>query len=344
MSIAAELSARLARDAEAVCRHYLAAGRREGRYWMVGDVAGSPGRSLYVRLIGPESGRGAAGQWTDAATGDHGDLLDLIALNRHMTISEAIAEARRFLALPRAEPRDRSVAPAPQGSPRAARRLWAMSRSIAGTLAEQYLNARGIAARPGWRSLRFHPRCWYRPSTDDPPDIATAWPAMIAAVTDLSGEIRGVHRTWLDPSGGKPPIANPRRAMGHLLGNAVRFGRPDAILLAGEGIETVLSIATALPALPAWAGLSANHLAAIELPPDLERLYVARDPDAAGRWAAATLQQRATAAGMEMLPLDPAGGDFNDDLQRLGRKELRRALLRQLHPGDATRLASGCST
>jgi hypothetical protein len=90
MSIAAELSARLARDAEAVCCHYLAAGRREGRYWMVGDVAGSPGRSLYVRLIGPESGRGAAGQWTDAATGDHGDLLDLIALNRHMTISEAI--------------------------------------------------------------------------------------------------------------------------------------------------------------------------------------------------------------------------------------------------------------
>ena len=48
---AAELSERLAQSAQAVCRHYLPAGRREGRYWMVGDVAGTPGRSLYVRLF-----------------------------------------------------------------------------------------------------------------------------------------------------------------------------------------------------------------------------------------------------------------------------------------------------
>ena len=49
---------------------------------------------------------------------------------------------------------------------------------------------------------------------------------MIASVTDLSGDLTGVQRTWLDPSGlGKAPIDTPRRAMGHLLGNAVRFGR-----------------------------------------------------------------------------------------------------------------------
>ena len=35
---ASELARRLARDAEAVCRHYLSKGRRQGRYWMVGDV------------------------------------------------------------------------------------------------------------------------------------------------------------------------------------------------------------------------------------------------------------------------------------------------------------------
>ena len=34
------------------------------------------------------------------------------------------------------------------------------------------------------------------------------------------------------------------------------------------------------------AGLSANHLAALDLPPSLRRLYVARDNDAAGRRAA----------------------------------------------------------
>lgn len=47
--------------------------------------------------------------------------------------------------------------------------------------------------------LRFHPHCFYRRSEDDAPDTRPAWPAMIAAVTDLEGAITGVHRTWLDP-------------------------------------------------------------------------------------------------------------------------------------------------
>ena len=57
---ATELAYRLAREAEAVCRHYLSNGRRMGRYWVVGDVANTPGRSLYVRLYGGVSSRGAA--------------------------------------------------------------------------------------------------------------------------------------------------------------------------------------------------------------------------------------------------------------------------------------------
>ena len=64
-SEAADLAHRLARHAEAVCRYYLSNGRRHGRYWLVGDVANTPGRSLYVRLDGPDSGKGAAGKWTD---------------------------------------------------------------------------------------------------------------------------------------------------------------------------------------------------------------------------------------------------------------------------------------
>ena len=64
-SQAAELAQRLARSAEAVCRYYLSNGHREGRYWIVGDVANTPGRSLYVRLYGPLYGKGAAGKWTE---------------------------------------------------------------------------------------------------------------------------------------------------------------------------------------------------------------------------------------------------------------------------------------
>jgi hypothetical protein len=64
-SHAADLARRLARNAEAVCRHYLSNGHREGRYWLVGDVANAPGRSLFVRLSGPDCGKGAAGKWTE---------------------------------------------------------------------------------------------------------------------------------------------------------------------------------------------------------------------------------------------------------------------------------------
>src|SRR3546814_4075229 len=93
-SQAADLAQRLARDAEAVCRHYLPNGRRHGRYWLVGDVRNTSGRSLYVRLTGPESGSGAAGKWTDAATGEHGDLLDLIALNRGLDAFREVLDER----------------------------------------------------------------------------------------------------------------------------------------------------------------------------------------------------------------------------------------------------------
>src|SRR5271166_7145315 len=102
---ASDLARRLAQNAEAVCRRYLSNGRRQGRYWTVGDVRNTPGRSLFVRLKGAESGKGAAGKWTDAATGDHGDLLDVICEScRLADFRDVVDEARRFLELPRPEP------------------------------------------------------------------------------------------------------------------------------------------------------------------------------------------------------------------------------------------------
>src|SRR4051812_41056230 len=146
-SQAADLARCLARDAEAVCRRYLSNGRRWGRYWVVGDVANTPGRSLFVRLTGPDRGKGAAGKWTDAATGEHGDLLDLIGLNLGLEhLRDALDEARSFLSLPRPQhPPDRYERQSltPMGSPESARRLFAMSQPIAGTIAETYLRQRG---------------------------------------------------------------------------------------------------------------------------------------------------------------------------------------------------------
>ena len=210
-SQAADLARCLARNAEAVCRHYLPNGRRRGRYWVVGDVANTAGRSLFVRLTGPDSGKGAAGKWTDAATGQHGDLLDLIALNRRLErLRDVLDEARSFLSLPRPEPPPdchRRQPPAPMGSPESARRLFAMAQPISGTIAEAYLRNRGITALHDAPALRFHPRCYYRPDANAPTEI---WPALIAAVTDLSGDITGAHRTWLDPTGRTRPRSTRR--------------------------------------------------------------------------------------------------------------------------------------
>lgn len=341
---ASDLAQRLGHRAEAVCRQFLSNGHREGRYWLVGDVQNTPGRSMFVRLTGPESGKGAAGKWTDAATGDHGDLLDVIRESLGLVDFKDVAhEARTFLSLPHPEPepsRRQRPATAPSGSPEAARRLYAMSQPITGTIVEAYLRRRGITALHGAGSLRFHPRCYYRPDDYSPTEI---WPAMIARVTDLDGRITGAHRTWLNPAGfdlvrlGKAPIDTPRRAMGDLLGNAVRFGVATDVLAAGEGIETMLSLRCVLPTLPMAAALSANHLAALLLPPTLRRLYIARDNDAAGDGAAIALTERARSAGVEAITWTPRRGDFNEDLRGIGVDVLAAALRIELIPQDVAR-------
>src|SRR6185437_6656699 len=226
---ASELARRLARDAEAVCRHYLSKGRRQGRYWTVGDVRNTPGRSMFVRLSGPESGPGAAGRWTDAASAEYGDLLDVIRESCGLVEFRDVAEeAQRFLSLPRAEPPYAPRPPVPAGSPEAARRLWAISKPIRRTVVEIYLRNRGIKAVHDAGALRYHPRCYYRRDEHSPTETR---PAMVAAVTDLSDGITGAHRTWLAPDGfGKAPVDTPRRAMGGLLGHAVRFGVADDVL------------------------------------------------------------------------------------------------------------------
>lgn len=64
---------------------------------------------------------------------------------------------------------------------------------------------------------------------------------MIASVRDQGGTLTGVHRTWLDPSTrDKAPVATQRKAMGDLLGHAVRFGTALDIMAAGEGIEALM--------------------------------------------------------------------------------------------------------
>ena len=315
---AAGIAAALGAQAESVCRRYLPHGRRQGRYWVAGDLDGARGRSLYVRLAGP----GTPGKWTDAAQGTHGDLLDLI---RHRTnaptLRAALDEARAFLALP---------APPAAGEgdrydgTQAARRLWRRCRAIDGTHAERYLHARGLA-RCRFAALRFHPELRYR----EGPTVRRL-PALVAAVTGDDGAVCGVQRTWLDPrSPAKAGVATPRKALGRIYGRAVRFGTvpaDGASLLVGEGIETVLSLVTAIPAITAAAALSAGSLGAFSAPPGVARLVIARDNDIEGEQAAMRLARRCARAGVAAAVVVPEGDDFNDDLVVLGPEALAARL------------------
>ena len=307
---AAAVAAALAERAEEVCRRYLPYGRRRGRYWVAGDLDGGRGRSLFVRLAPP----GTPGKFTDSATAEHGDLLDII---RHRinapTLRAALEEARAFLARP--------AAPAPGSgdaydATEAARRLWRRCRAIDGTHAEAYLHARGLD-RCRFPALRYHPALLYR---DD--GGVRRLPALVAAVTPHDGDvITGVHRTWLDPR--RPEKANlpsPRKALGRIFGHAVRFGDPadGASLLVGEGIETVLSLVTASPEITAAAALSAGSLGAFAPPAGATRLVIARDNDPEGECAAERLARRCARAGVAATVIVPRGADFNEDLLAFG--------------------------
>ncbi len=317
---AASVAAALAERAEEVCRRYLPYGRRRGRYWVAGDLDGGRGRSLYVRLAPP----GAPGKFTDAATGEHGDLLDII---RHRinapTLRAALDEARAFLARPAAPAEGVGDA---YDATEAARRLWRRCRAIDGTHAEAYLHARGLA-RCRFPALRYHPALLYRDGAG-----VRRLPALVAAVTGGAGEhpgagerpdrnaVCGVLRTWLDhrrPA--KARVSRPRKALGRVHGHAVRFGDPaDGTLLVGEGIETVLSLVTAVPSIAAAAALSAGSLGAFSPPAGTARLLIARDNDEEGERAALRLARRCTRAGVDATVISPRGEDFNDDLLTFG--------------------------
>ncbi|UHC17899.1 toprim domain-containing protein [Methylobacterium currus] len=335
---AADLSRRLADNVEAFCRRYLSNGYRSGRWWCVGDVFNSEGESMYVRLTGPSRGKGARGKWTDGATGEHGDLLDVIRLQCGDRWKETLAEARAFLSLPQPPiPGRARPLPAARDTVESARRMLRYGRPVPGTVAAAYLRSRGLEHAVDQPTLRFHPRCLYRPSAKEPAGPDIYHPALLASVTDLSGAVMAVGRTWLSPDGrGKAAVRDPRRTLGNQLGHGVRFaGTVSDLMVAGEGVETVLSVQRVLPAVLHVAALSGAHLGALILPPGLRHLYIARDADPAGESGAATLRQRAEAAGILVTDLDPREDDFNTDLCHIGPRDLALHLAPQLDPNDA---------
>lgn len=334
---AADLSRDLARHAEAFCRTYFPNGRKVGNYWQMGDVTGVPGRSLAIRL--KESGGREAGNWADRATGEYGDLLDLLEIRIAPTsFRELRSEAMSFLGRPEVDHAENgSSVQHGQASDHAekGRKLFSYGQTFKGTPAERYLRARGIS-RFG-PALRYHSRVYLRDSDGSLLQV----PAMLAAITDNDGNVTGCSRTFLDTKLDRvAAVEEPKRVLGQLYGNAIRFsaraGGED--LIAGEGLENVLSVGSTLPLLDLASCLTAQHLALFNPPPWCKRLWIARDNDEAGEKAAFELRTRAEPMGIDVFDLVPERNDFNDDLREDGLQQLRSKLEAQMRAAASGRL------
>ena len=331
----ADLSADLADRAESFCRQYFPEGCKQGNYWQVGDTSGAKGQSLAIRLQA-EGGR-KAGSWQDFATGQYGDLIDLLHERLgSVTLKETLREAQSFLGEApcpvvsrEAQRAERPDAASSKRTGRA-RKLFAAGKPVLGTLAATYLQRRGIT-RLG-PALRYHPRVLLRQGEDDadPPQKA---PALLAKITDNRGQITGCARTYLDPStGGLAAIESPKRILGQLRGHAIRFwsGSPRSDLIVGEGLENTLSVGTALPEFDLASCLTATHLGLFIPPPGVKRIWIARDNDEAGHNASMRLRNQLESLGITCGDLVPRMGDFNDDLRAFGKDALRRSVLKAM--------------
>lgn len=179
--------------------------------------------------------------------------------------------------------------------------IWCAAGPAKGTVVETYLRARGITlAAPD--SLRFHPTLQH-------PD-GWSGPAMIAAVSDASGEIVAIHRTYL-----LARLKTDKRMLGPCGSNAVWLARPGRVIAVAEGIETALS-AMQMQGLPTWAALSASGLQNIKLPRGITEVIICADGDAAGRAGAQALARRLICEGRTArIRQAPDGKDFNDVLR-----------------------------
>lgn len=212
----------------------------------------NPGRadrsvgSFVITLDGPKAGR-----WNDYATGQHGDLLDLIALALGCDLKDALREARAFLGLNHLSAEDearrrkaaedakrrQADARTRDAEAREKRRemalaLWLSARAeIAGTPVEAYLKgARGIdlARLPrAPHALRFHPACYYKHIDPATGEITEGrFPAMLAIAVRPDGKAAACHRTYLGLREGrwqKAALPAPKKVLGDYAGAAIRL-------------------------------------------------------------------------------------------------------------------------
>jgi putative DNA primase/helicase len=167
--------------------------------------------------------------------------------------------------------------------------IWRAVEPIGSTIAEEYLQRRGILLTP--------------------PVLAHHRGSMIAAFEQPYHGITAIQKTPIKSDFTR----GDRLTKGPLGAGAVRLGAPQETMGIAEGVETALS-AMMLTGMTVWASLGGGRLHNVELPPFVRDVHIFADNDETGRAVAyrASDVHRELGRSVKIRRPPPQFKDFND--------------------------------
>ena len=216
--------------------------------------------------------------WVCAVCNDGGDVIRLVEKADNCDFLAAVerlggqatadpAETQRLLEEREAKrlAREKTAAGFREKERKRLHEAWLTALPLHGTIAARYLEGRGLLLPPSCPGLRFLPRAPYFHGDEidlrgrNAPKLIHQGPALLAAFIRADGTFGGLHTTFLED--GDPPRklalvdsatgeALPAKKMrgsktGAHIAVSPLLDQPDCLVI-GEGIETVLSVLTAM--------------------------------------------------------------------------------------------------
>ena len=209
-------------------------------------------------------------------------------------------------------------------------KVWHASLPLAGSIAEKYLENRGI-----WKSnmssvLRFHPGLEYWAGKGDNLRKIGVFPCLLAPFRDKDGLLVTLHRIFLTPEGLKAPVDDPKKSMTYCRqenGGAVRLFPVRRVMGVAEGLETALA-ARVISRVPIWSTLNKGCLERFIPPDHVQHLIIFGDKDrsGSGQMASEILADRMVELGKtveivmptQAIPPNAKGLDWSDVLKDFG--------------------------
>lgn len=177
-------------------------------------------------------------------------------------------------------------------------------------IGRRYFASRGLKVPVGLQStLRFVTRLAHY----EQGKYVAHFPALVAKMVNVDGQIVTLHRIYLAPDGsGKAPVAQAKKAMAYpstrnMMGAAIRLsGSMSRVLAVTEGIETACAVHQ-MTGFTTWSTVASTFMEAFIPPPGVEAIWVWGDKDVSGGGQESTqrLVDGLRARGLRATPVIP---------------------------------------